>query len=63
MKDISKLDPYVKIELRGEDKIKRETKPRKHTGENVVWNETLSFPSVRDNLAFVRYSCGKCWLM
>jgi hypothetical protein len=63
MKDISKLDPYVKIELRGEDRIKRETKPRKDTGANVVWNEMLSFPSVRDNLAFVRYSWDGGWLI
>jgi len=55
MKDISKLDPYVKIELRADEKMKRQTKTRKDTGANVIWNESLSFPPVQDNLAFVRF--------
>lgn len=55
MKDLSKLDPYVKIELLADEKMKRQTKTRKNTGANVIWNEILSFPTIEDNLAFVRY--------
>lgn len=54
-KDISKLDPYIKIDLRAPDhKFKRETKKRKNTGPNVIWNETIQFPKIKDNLAFIR---------
>jgi hypothetical protein len=55
-KDISKLEPYIKIDLRAPDaKHKRETKKRKNTGPNVIWNETLQFPKIKDNLAFIRF--------
>ena len=57
-KDISKLDPYIKIDLRAPDDIKhkRETKKRtKNTGPNVIWNETFQFPRIKDNLAFIRF--------
>jgi hypothetical protein len=63
MKDIGKLDPYVKIELRADEKMKRKTETRKNAGANVIWNESLSFPPVLDNLAFVRYACWVCLLM
>jgi Ca2+-dependent lipid-binding protein len=55
MKDNSKLDPYVKIELRGTETWKRQTKTKKGAGPNVVWNESLRFPRVKDDLVFVRY--------
>lgn len=55
-KDISKLNPYLKLDLRSPtNKHKRETKKRRDTGPNVIWNETLTFPRVKDNLAFVRF--------
>jgi hypothetical protein len=57
-KDISKLDPYIKVELRvpaPDTKHKRETKKRKNTGPNAIWNETLQFPKIKDNLAFIRF--------
>jgi len=54
-KDISKLDPYLKLDLRApETKHKRETKKRKNTGPNVLWNETIQFPRIKDHLAFMR---------
>jgi hypothetical protein len=55
VKDIRKLNPYVKVELLSGETEKRETKRRKDTGANVIWNETLAFHRVWDNLAFVRY--------
>lgn len=58
LKDIGKLNPYVKVELRTGDTVKRETKPKKKAGANVIWNETLAFHRVEDNLAFVRYVCS-----
>ena len=60
MKDIAKLDPYVKVEIRGSEIWKRETTVKKDTGSNVLWNETLQFPQVQDNLAFVRYFTPGC---
>lgn len=35
--------------------MKKETKHLKNAGANVIWNETLAFNWVVDNLAFVRY--------
>jgi len=55
LKDIQKLDPYVKVELRSGETEKRETRRKKNVGANVIWNETLAFHRVSDNLAFVRY--------
>ena len=55
LKDISKLDPYVKVELRTGVTLKKETKPKKKAGANVIWNEALAFQRVEDNLTFVRY--------
>lgn len=52
---MGKLSPYVKVELRSGETEKRETKRRKDTGADVIWNETLAFHRVWDNLAFVRY--------
>jgi hypothetical protein len=55
LKDIRKLSPYVRVELRTEITEKKDTKSRKDVGANVVWNETLAFHRILDNLAFVRY--------
>jgi hypothetical protein len=55
LKDISKLNPYVKVELRTGVTLKKEIKPKKKAGASVIWNETLAFNRVEDNLSFVRY--------
>jgi hypothetical protein len=55
LKDIEKLGPYVKVELRTGETVKKQTKPKKNAGANVIWNQTLAFHRVVDNLAFVRY--------
>jgi hypothetical protein len=54
IKDIAKLIPHVKVEVRTEKVVKKETKRKRHTGANVVWNETLAFNRVVDDLGFVR---------
>ena len=48
------MDPYVKVELRTGETVKKETKPKKKAGANVIWHETLAFHRVEDHLAFVR---------
>jgi len=55
LKDISKLDPYVKIEVRGNETLKRHTKTKKGAGSDVIWNESFRFPRVKDDLTFVRF--------
>jgi len=55
LKDIGKLSPYVKVEMRTGETLKKHTKPKKNAGANVIWNEALAFRRVVDNLAFVRY--------
>lgn len=53
MKDVSDLDPYVKVKLDADTEIIRETKKKKDTGPNVMWDEELRFGKVEDNLAFL----------
>lgn len=55
MKDIGKLTPYVRIEVRTGETLKRATKKKKNAGSSVIWNETLAFNRVVDNLGFVRH--------
>lgn len=55
LKDISKLDPYVKVEVRGMETFKKQTRTEKDSGANVIWNSSLRFPKVLDDLVFVRY--------
>ena len=53
LKDVGDLDPYVKVKLDAETEIIRETKKKKDTGPNVIWDEQLNFGKVEDNLAFL----------
>jgi Phosphatidylinositol-specific phospholipase C, Y domain/C2 domain len=56
LKDIDKVQPFVKVEIRNGDKLKKETRVVKHSGACVVWEEVLNFGKIVDNLAFVRYA-------
>jgi C2 domain len=55
VKDIVKLHPYVRVEIRAVDTMKKDTKAKKSAGPNAVWNETMAFHRIIDNLAFIRY--------
>jgi hypothetical protein len=54
LKDIVKLNPYVRVEVRTVDTMKKDTRTKKSAGANVVWNETMAFHQIIDNLAFIR---------
>ena len=62
VKDISDLDPYIKVKLDADQEITRETKKKKDTGPNVTWNEEINFGKVEDNLAFLTFLSPCPWL-
>lgn len=54
VKDIVKLNPYVRVEVRAGDTMKKDTRTKRSAGPNVVWHETMAFNRIIDNLAFIR---------
>jgi hypothetical protein len=57
VKDVSDLDPYIKIKLDAGKEIIRETSKKKDTGENIIWDEEITFGKVEDDLAFLTSPC------
>jgi len=55
VKDVSDLDPYVKIKLDADKEVHKMTSKKKDTGANVIWDEELSFGKVVDDLGFVTF--------